>query len=90
MNYLLRDRVLFALLAMPEEQARKVVSLLDAIAAEPASRAQAAFQDTAGRTGYACAAGQFRIYYYVARDGRVTFTDLRQVPPRSRPAKHRG
>jgi hypothetical protein len=83
-NCLLRDRVLFALLALPEGDSRKVVSLLDVIAAEPVNRAQAAFRDGVGRTGYVCGVDRFRVYYYVANNGRVTFTDLRQSPPRAR------
>jgi hypothetical protein len=80
-NYSLRDRVLFALLVLPEEEMRTVVALLDAIAAAPLSRAQATFRDGAGRSGYVCAAVRLRLYYYVAKSGRVTFTDLRHTPP---------
>jgi hypothetical protein len=83
-NYSLRDRVLFALLALPEDEVRRLVALLDTITAAPLSHAQASFQDSAGRTGYVRAAGRFRVYYYVATSGRVTFTDPRQAAPSRR------
>ena len=85
MNYFVRDRVLFALLVLPEKEMRTMVSLFDAIAAAPVNYAQVTFQDAAGRSGYVYSAGALRVYYYVAGNGRVTFTDLRQVPPARSP-----
>ena len=65
---------------------RSIVSLFDTIAAAPVNHAQVAFQDAAGRCGYVCSAGALRVYYYVAGNGRVTFTDVRQGPPAHPPA----
>lgn len=78
MKYSLRDRVLFALLVLPDVELPQLLRLFDSVAAAPLRRTNASFRDTAGRRGYVCAAGQFRLYYFVARDGHVTFTDLRQ------------
>ncbi len=79
MNYSLSDRVLFALLVLPEEESRCVLARLDAGAAAPVSQAQASFHDSAGHTGYVCVVGRFRLYYYLAKNGCVTLTDLRHA-----------
>ena len=77
MKYALHDQVLFALLVLPEDQLRALVARFDAIAAAPLQHAQAAFQDAEGRDCYACMVGRLRIYYHVAKNGLVTFVDLR-------------
>lgn len=78
MEYSLRDRVLFGVLALEEREANALVALFDAVVADPIGRAKAAFYDSAGRTGYVCVLGRFRLYYFVAKNGHVTLTDLRQ------------
>jgi hypothetical protein len=68
------------LLVLPDDEMRQVVALLDAVAAAPLDRTVAVFYDAEGRPGYACGAVQFRVYFYIAKNERVTFSDPQHAP----------
>ncbi len=76
MPFSLNDRVLFGLLAVEGEDLRALLSGLEQIEADPVGASNGAALDHDGQMAYSAAAGRFRIYYRIARNGRVTFTEL--------------
>jgi hypothetical protein len=80
MRHSLHDRVVQGLLALDDANLRRVYAVIEWIAAQPVQAAQAAAIDEDNREVFVHEAGHFRLIYYIARDGRVIFTELLAKP----------
>lgn len=76
MRYALHDRVVQGLLALDDTTLRRVHAIIEWIAAQTVQAAQAGGFDDDGRPVYRHRVFGFYLHYFIARDGRVIFTDL--------------
>jgi hypothetical protein len=76
MRYALHDRVVYGLLALADDKLRQLHGVIEAIAAQPVEAAHAAGFDNDGRKVFVYDTAEYRLLYFIMRDGRVVFTEL--------------
>lgn len=81
MRYSLHDKVVAGLLALDDGTLRRVYAIIERVAAQPVESAHGMVFDEDGRLLHLHTAGGFRLLYFIARDRRVIFTEIRYASP---------
>lgn len=76
MPFSLHERALYALMALDDIAAARLIAAIEAIESRPADYIHAAGHDVTGRACNICYCGDFRIHFDIDRNGSAFIRDI--------------